>query len=256
MDEAIAEGELVVLLRPGAPRTMLHARRGPQSLAGEGVVDLTAFIGRPPGGSFEWAGQRYHEVRPSLGDRLSAVRRRAQVVLPKDAAALVTMAGIGPGSRVAEAGSGTGMLTLVLAHFVGPSGRVHSFDRRGDFLDVARENLANAGWAERVVFAERDVASAGFGLERLDAVLLDLPEPWTVVPAARSALRIGGWLGTYTPTYNQLERTVRAMREAPLGEVRSVELLERSIHVGEGGTRPEFEMLGHSGFLSVGRRET
>ncbi|HTW55408.1 MAG TPA: hypothetical protein VMG36_03045 [Thermoplasmata archaeon] len=51
-----------------------------------------------------------------------------------------------------------------------------------------------------------------------------------------------------------MERTVRALRSAGLDAVRAVELLERPIHVGDGGTRPEFEMLGHTGFLASGRR--
>jgi tRNA (adenine57-N1/adenine58-N1)-methyltransferase len=51
-----------------------------------------------------------------------------------------------------------------------------------------------------------------------------------------------------------LERTVRALREFRFDEIRSVELLERPLHVGDGGTRPAFEMLGHTGFLTVGRK--
>jgi tRNA (adenine57-N1/adenine58-N1)-methyltransferase len=58
----------------------------------------------------------------------------------------------------------------------------------------------------------------------------------------------------YTPTYNQLERTVRTMREIGLDEVQALEVIERALHVGEGGTRPSFDMLGHTGFLSAGRR--
>jgi len=183
------------------------------------------------------------------------LRRRAQIVTPKDAAYLVYLTGIGPGSRVAEAGSGSGALTLVLAHFVGREGRVVSCDRRADFLTVARGNLESSGLLDRVEFHERDVAVAGFPGGEFDAVVLDLPEPWAVAPGARAALRIGGYVATYTPTYNQLERTVRSLREHGFTEVRSVEILERALHVGEGGTRPEFEMLGHTGFLTVGRKE-
>jgi tRNA (adenine57-N1/adenine58-N1)-methyltransferase len=84
--------------------------------------------------------------------------------------------------------------------------------------------------------------------------VLDLPEPWEVLPSARTALEPGGYTATYTPTYNQLERTVRALRSAGFDDVRAVELLERPIHVGDGGTRPEFEMLGHTGFLASGRK--
>ena len=255
MPEPISEGETVVLLRPGAPRVLVRALRGPQNLRGEGVVDLAEAIGRPEGSEIDWAGSRFRVVRPSLADRLGAVRRKAQIIVPKDAAQIVFLTGLGPGSRVAEAGAGSGVLTIVLAHAVGPTGRVHSFDRRSDFLEVAKANVASAGLSERVEFAERDVGVDGFPLTELDAVVLDLPEPWKVVEPAARALRIGGYVATYTPTYNQLERTVRALRDVGFGEVHSLETLERALHVGEGGTRPEFEMLGHTGFLTVGRRE-
>jgi tRNA (adenine57-N1/adenine58-N1)-methyltransferase len=251
----IREGEVVLLRRPGGEAHLLEVRAAPSSIPGLGVVDLSGAIGRPPGTELRWAGSTWRVLRPSLPDLSAQLRRRAQIVTPKDAAYLVHLTGVGPGHRVAEAGAGSGALTTVLAYAVGPTGRVHSFDRRADFLDVARQNLARAGLSGRIEFQLRDVAAEGFGLEGLDAVLLDLAEPWTVAPAARSALRAGGYLATYTPTYNQLERSVRAMREAGFEELRSVELLERSLHVGDGGTRPEFEMLGHTGFLSVGRKE-
>lgn len=254
MGDPIADGELVVLLAPGRPRRLVRASRGPQTVGDEGVVDLAPVVGAPEGTELRWAGRAYRVVRPSLEDRLAAVRRKAQIVVPKDAAALVFLTGIGDGSRVAEAGAGSGALTVALAHFVGARGRVHAFDRRADFLAVARSNVTAAGFADRVDFAERDVAAAGFDLTGLDAVILDLPEPWGVVAAADAALKVGGYLATYTPTYNQLERSARAMRDGGFGDVRSRELLERALHVGEGGTRPEFEMLGHTGFLTVGRK--
>ncbi len=244
----------MLLRRAGGESFLLRASAGPQSLPDLGVLDLGPAIGTAPGGTIRWGGADFRILRPSLSDLLAHLKRRAQIVTPKDAAHLLLLAGIGPGQRVAEAGSGSGALTIVLAWAVGPSGRVHSFDRRADFLEVARTNVVASGLGERVEFAERDVATAGFGLEALDAVLLDLPEPWAVLAGARHALRPGGHVATYTPTYNQLERTVRALREAGFEEVRSLELLERALHVGEGGTRPEFEMLGHTGFLSVGRR--
>lgn len=255
MGEPIGEGEAVVLLAPGRDPLMLRAGRGPQAIRGEGVIDLTSAIGRPEGFEVLWAGRPCRVVRPSLSDRLAQVRRKAQIIVPKDAAPIVFHTGISAGSRVAEAGAGSGALTVVLAHFVGPLGRVHTFDRREDFLDVARTNVAAAGLADRVTFAVRDVATEGLGLEGLDAVVLDLPEPWAVAPAARDSLKIGGSIAAFSPTYNQLERTVRALRDAGFGEVRALEVLERSLHVGEGGTRPEFEMLGHTGFLAFGRRE-
>ncbi|HYA54087.1 MAG TPA: tRNA (adenine-N1)-methyltransferase [Thermoplasmata archaeon] len=254
MAEAWAEGDTVALKRPGDPVLLVRLARGPQKVGNEGVLDLTELIGTDPGGPVEWLGTRYRALRPSLSDLLGSVRRGAQIITPKDAAHLLYLAGVGPGATVAEAGAGSGALTIVLAYTVGPGGHVISYDRREDFLEAARANVRRAGLEARVEFRKRDVAVEGLDAANLASVVLDLPEPWAVLPSARSALALGGYVATYTPTYNQLERTVRALRDAGFDEVRAVELLERGLHVGEGGTRPAFEMLGHTGFLAAGRR--
>jgi tRNA (adenine57-N1/adenine58-N1)-methyltransferase len=249
-----AEGETVALKIRGDPAILLRLARGPVRIGNEGVVDLTDQIGQPPGGAVTWLGATYHLVRPSLADLFGALRRGAQIVTPKDAAQLVYLAAVAPGSHVAEAGSGSGALTIALAHAVGAFGHVTSFDRRADFLEAARANVSRSGLAERVTFRERDVAQEGIDVSGLGSIVLDLPEPWAVLGSAQAALRVGGYVATYTPTYNQLERTVQELRTLGYDEVRAVEILERGLHVGDGGTRPSFEMLGHTGFMAAGRR--
>jgi tRNA (adenine57-N1/adenine58-N1)-methyltransferase catalytic subunit len=242
------------LKRAGAPAILVRLTRGPQRIGELGVLDLTDQLGRAPGAAVRWLDATYVAVRPSLSDLLGSVRRGAQIVTAKDAAQMVQLASVGPGGHVAEAGSGSGALTIALAYAVGPQGHVTSYDRRPDFLATARSNVERAGLADRVTFRERDVVTDGIDLKDLSSVVLDVPEPWEVLSSARTALRAGGYVGTYTPTYNQLERTVRALRTLEFDEVRAVEVLERGLHVGEGGTRPEFEMLGHTGFLAAGRK--
>jgi tRNA (adenine57-N1/adenine58-N1)-methyltransferase catalytic subunit len=252
--QLLVEGEPVLVRRREGDAYLLALRAGPQPVEGVGVIDLSGQIGAPPGGTIEWAGATYRIFRPSLADILRQLRRRAQIITPKDAQQLLYLAQVAPGSRVAEAGAGSGALTVVLAQAVGPTGHVISYDRRVDFLEVARRNVAQSGFSERVRFAVRDVSVDGFDESGLDGIVLDVPEPWAVLEAARSALAMGGAVATYTPTYNQLERTVRTLRTLGFEEVRSVELLERTLHVGEGGTRPEFDMLGHTAFLTGARR--
>ena len=250
----MVEGEPVLVRRREGDAFLLSLRAEPQTVEGIGVIDLSGEIGKPPGGTIEWAGATYRILRPSLADILRQLRRRAQIVTPKDAQQLLYLAQVGPGSRVAEAGAGSGALTVVLAHAVGAIGHVVSYDRRSDFLEVARRNVAQAGLSGRVRFVERDVTMDGFDESGLDGIVLDLPEPWAALESARSALSVGGAVATYTPTYNQLERTVRTLRALGFEEVRSLELLERPLHVGDGGTRPDFDMLGHTAFLTGARR--
>ena len=253
-DEVWKVGDTVALKTAGASAIVVALSNGPVRLGNDGVIDLSAQVGALPGGAVVWLGTTYRVVRPSLADLFSSLHRGAQIVTPKDAAHLWLLAGVAPGSHVVEAGSGSGALTVALAFAVGPTGHVTSYDRRSDFLEAARGNVTRAGLAERVSFRERDVARDGIDVRGVGSVVLDLPEPWAVLPSAHEALAVGGYVATYTPTYNQLERTVQELRAQKFDEVRALELLERGLHVGDGGTRPSFEMLGHTGFLASGRR--
>jgi tRNA (adenine57-N1/adenine58-N1)-methyltransferase catalytic subunit len=253
-ERPLVEGEPVLVRRREGDVFLVSLRTAPQMVEGVGVIDLSGQIGASPGGTIEWAGATYRILRPSLADLLRQLRRRAQIITPKDAQQLLYLAQVGPGAQVAEAGAGSGALTVVLAQAVGPSGRVVSYDRRADFLEVARRNVALVGFADRVRFVERDVTRDGFDETGLDGIVLDVPEPWSALDAVRGALTIGGAVATYTPTYNQLERTVRTLRSLGFEEVHSLELIERTLHVGDGGTRPEFDMLGHTAFLTGARR--
>jgi tRNA (adenine57-N1/adenine58-N1)-methyltransferase len=249
----LQEGELVLLRSSRGDSYLLRLTRGATVVEGRGVMDLGPVIGASEGTPIDIGGRPFTVLRPSLADRISHLRRKAQIITPKDAQALLYLAGVSPGSQVAEAGSGSGGLTLFLAHAVGPAGHVDSFDVREAHQTVARSNLAQAGYLDRVTFHTADVR-AGVPLHDLDAWLLDLPDPWEAIPRLLPSLRPGGSIATYTPTYNQLERTVRTFQELGLSDLRAEEHLVRGLHVGEGGTRPEFEMLGHTGFLASARR--
>ena len=79
---------------------------------------------------------------------------------------------IGPGSRVADVGAGSGLLTIHLARAVAPNGRVVATDIDGQVLDLLHQRLSAAGLADlverRVVGAEAPQLEPGL----YDAILL------------------------------------------------------------------------------------
>jgi tRNA (adenine57-N1/adenine58-N1)-methyltransferase len=249
----LAEGERVILYREGEKPIHVVLTNGQKMVGSFGVIDLAPAIGKEEGSTMVVAGTEFVVLRPSIRDVMAGWARPTQIVTPKDAQYLIYLAGVFPGALVLEAGTGSGCLTLFLANAVGPNGRVVSYDRRPEHQKIAKESLERSGLIDRVTLKIADI-SGGFEERGADSVLLDIPEPWDATKAAIAALRAGGYLAAYVPTYNQLEKTVRNMREEHLGEVVSMELLERPLHVGEGGTRPSFEMLGHTGFL-IGARK-
>ena len=187
--------------------------------------------------------------KPSLEEIVfRAFRRKTQVIYMKDIASIIVGAGVGPGSRVIEAGTGSGFLTAFLAFYVRPSGEVYSYDIKINHQRIAIRNLRKLGLDMYVNFIGGDVRHH-IHQKNVDAIILDLPDPWTVAKNAYISLRHGGKLVCFLPTYNQVERAVEAIRKAGFINVKSLELLERKIKVSRGETRPEFLMRGHTGFL-------
>jgi tRNA (adenine57-N1/adenine58-N1)-methyltransferase len=82
--------------------------------------------------------------------------------------------------------------------------------------------------------------------------VLDLPEPWNVVPHAEKVLRTGGLLVAYTPSITQAVQVRKAMGDAWI-ESRTIEVLHRSWHIEGMAVRPDHRMVAHTAFLTVSR---
>jgi len=222
-------------------------------LRGVGAVDGSMLLALEPGAEFAIGSQRFRLLRPSLDDLLSSLERRAQIVQPKDSAVLLFHADVGPGSVVIEVGAGSAALTIVLLRAVGSTGRVITYERREDFAALAERNVRRAGLEACWELVRKD-AAGGFDRSGVDAVVADIPEPWTVVAHAQRALRSGGHFAGYVPNTNQVERTVEVLRASGFAEIHAREVLERELIVHPGGVRPSTEMLGHTGYLIMARK--
>jgi len=199
-------------------------------------------------------GARFRVFRPFVTDQMMKVQRKTQIIYPKDAAWLVLALNIKPGMKIIEIGTGSGAFTILLAQLIGPDGKVYTFDRREDFLKNAKENIKRAGLEDRVVF---DLLNAGdpFPVKDVDAVFLDLPEPWIAIPAAWDALAPGKAIAIIVPTAEQLKKSVETLKEEGFAVIDTVEILERRILVRKKeGVRPFEKMVGFTGYLISGRK--
>jgi tRNA (adenine57-N1/adenine58-N1)-methyltransferase len=195
-------------------------------------------------------GRFFVVVRPTLADVVLKMPRGAQVIYPKDLGAILVEADIAPGARVLEAGVGSGALSMTLLR---AGAEVVGYELREDFADTARANvtaMVGEGAAYRVEI--RDVYQ-GIEERGLDRILLDLPEPWRVLPHAEGALRPGGILCAYLPTINQTAQLRSAMETAGFGMASTLEVLHRTWHIEDRSVRPDHRMVGHTGFLTTAR---
>jgi tRNA (adenine57-N1/adenine58-N1)-methyltransferase len=217
-------------------------------------------IGRPDGTVIRLsAGTHLLALKPTLGEYVLKMPRGAQVLYPKDLALMTMWADVHPGARVFEAGTGSGALTMALARAVGSAGAVVSYEAREDFARTAARNIERyLGPTPNVTLRHRDVCS-GFEPRDVpplfDRVLLDLPEPWRVVPVATEALRLGGIYLSFVPTVPQVVQTVQALEETQsFGLVQTFETLLRTWNIQGRSVRPDHRMVAHSGFITVARK--
>jgi tRNA (adenine57-N1/adenine58-N1)-methyltransferase len=221
-----------------------------------GGVHHRDVIGQPDGVRLRSTqGRVFVAVRPRLIDSILDMPRKSGIVYPKDAAHLLAWADIAPRQRVLESGVGSGALTLALLRAVGEGGQVIGYDVRSDFLELTLTNVRQFADPQptNLLLKERDIYT-GVVDEQLDRVVLDLPEPWRVVPHLSGTLRTGGWVGAYTPSVIQAAQFVEALRAAQrYAQIETHEVLLRAWHIQGQAVRPEHEMVGHTGFVSVGR---
>ena len=191
-------------------------------------------------------------LRPSMEEVLRTLKRTTQIMYPKEIGYILLKLSIVPGARVIEAGTGSGGLTVALARYVTPGGHVYSYDVRSDHLDVARQNIERLGLEAAVTFHEQDIDD-GFVERDVDALFLDVREPWKHLDAALEALIGGGFFGSLVPTMNQVIRLTDALDRLPFAEIEICELTLRHYRPVPERIRPQDRLTAHTGYLIFAR---
>lgn len=253
-------GELVQLTDTRGVKTTITTQAGAVLHTHRGQIPHDSIIGRSEGSiTTSTRGIAYLIQRPQLDDYVLGMPRQAAVIYPKDAARIVALADIGSGSRVLEAGVGSGALTCYLLKASGPSGSVISVERRSDFAEVASENVCRwfSGFPSSWSLIEGDLvdlAESEVGAGTIDALILDMLAPWECLDVADRIVRAGGALVAYVATTTQLSRLVESLRiTGRWTEPRSEESILRTWHLDGLAVRPDHRMSGHTGFLVCAR---
>lgn len=252
--QKITEGNYILLYLARRKTYLVKVEKHKTFHTHKGFINFDDLIGKEYGSRvLSNLGTEFTALKPLLRDFIMKAVRKTQITYPKDVALILMFSGIGPGSRVVEAGTGTGALTTALAHFVRPDGRVYSYEIREEFLKTAEKNLKRAGLAELVELKNED-ATASVYEKDIDAVILDLATPWLVVPHAYNALKLCGSIVSFSPTIDQVVKTVEALADSNFVDIETSECLLRRMQVQRGKTRPQTLMTGHTGYITFARK--
>ncbi len=243
----------VALLVMGGKKFLVTVKGGGTFHTHKGYIRYDDIIGKPWGTVAKTnMGSEVLVFKPTTADIMEKLGRRTQIIYPKDAGFIIIKSGILPGSRVLEAGSGSGSLTIALSRAVGPRGTVYSYEKEERFLKVARRNVDRFGLGN-VIFHRGDVRHR-VDERDVDAAFLDIPDPWNALKAVHEAMRPGAVLTIFVPSYEQIRRTCMTMKKSGFSDPEIHEILIRQIEYSEERTRPATRMVGHTGFVIFTRK--
>ena len=254
MVDEIRENDNVLLYLDDKRTYMVKVEKGKVLHTHKGFINVGDLIGKEFGARVKSSlGVEFISFKPTVRDYVIKSARGTQIIYPKDIALIILFGNIRPRSRVVEAGTGVGALTTALASYVKPEGRVYSYEIRSEFLEIARKNLERAGVLEYVDLKNKDITQ-GIDETNVDAVVLDMATPWLVVPHAYKALRGSGSFISFSPTIDQVVKTVEELRANNFANIETIECLIRRIRAEKGKTRPKTLMTGHTGYITFARK--
>lgn len=245
-------GDKVLLVDSKKRRYLVLLKEGGEFHSHSGYLAHSAIVGQLEGIVVtSTKGSAYCVLRPTLEDFVVEMPRGAQVIYPKDLATICMIADIAPGMRVFESGVGSGALSMTMLRY---GATIVGYELREDFANRAQTNVRTFLGAEALSRFDVQLRDCYDGIDgsEFDRMVLDLPEPWRVIPHAQKVLRRGGILVAYTPSITQAAQ-VRQTLGSTWMESRTLEVLHRTWHIEGQSVRPDHRMVAHTGFLTVSR---
>lgn len=202
------------------------------------------------GGAFTSGKDSLVVFDPSFIDEFYHLKRKAQVITPKDIGPIISYTGINRESKIMDAGAGSGFLACFLGKI---AEKVDSFDVEESHIDVAEKNIKTLNLNNVKIEKKSVYEPDQFPKNEYDVFTLDVPEPWRALETASKVLKVGGYLVIYAPNINQIHQTINSLPENFIHE-KTIETIEREWSVKEKVLRPVTKDFGHTAFLSFARK--
>jgi tRNA (adenine57-N1/adenine58-N1)-methyltransferase len=251
---SITEGSLVLLYFDLRRQWLLRVDRGRQFHTHKGFVNLDELMGKPYGSRLVSSiGDTFWALKPTTHDLIMHSARKTQIMYPKDIGLIILKLGLTSGSKVLEVGTGSGAMTVAAATAVRPNGHVHTYEARKEFAEIAEHNLKRASLHPFVTIHQVD-ANSGIDGSDYDAAVVDVGDPWPIIPLIHKALSSGAALVSFSPTVNQVEKTTEVLVRGGFVNVHTIECFVREIRADTGKTRPATIMVGHTGYMTFAQK--
>jgi tRNA (adenine57-N1/adenine58-N1)-methyltransferase len=241
---------------------LIRIQKGKEFHSNFGIIKHDAIIGTKFGSICRSPSSEVDFVllKPLLHELATTFARKTQIVYPKDIGFIIIKCGIRPHSRVLEAGTGSGSMTMMLSSIIDQDsgGKIISYDVEVKHHRTATKNLEKAGLLKNVnlrvgnIF-EKDIQALLIEDEEFDACFFDLPSPWDIVQFANKILQPCGVFCSFSPVIEQVKKTVSALKLGKWYDVEVIDLQARLWQVQANATRP-ISHGRHTGYLVFARK--
>ena len=254
MDKIITENSLILLHFDSRRQWLLRVVKGREFHTHKGYIKLGDLIGKNYGCQVASSTlDKFWALTPTTHDLIMHTARRTQIMYPKDIGIIILKLSLSSGAKVLEIGTGSGAMTVAAAMAVKSSGHVDTYEVRPEFVEMAEKNLKRASVAEFVTIHQTDAVN-GIEGEGYDAAIIDVGDPWPIIPLVHKALLGGAPLMSFSPTMNQVERTTETLAKVGFVNVHTLECFIREIRADTGKTRPATMMIGHTGYMTFAQK--
>ena len=229
MDEdLIKNNDLIFLILDERRRWLVEAKPGGTFHTHRGIIEFNDLIGKKFGTCvfsrpYESAGYKFFVLKPLPSDYILHMARKTQIIYPEDSGLILIYSGIGPGSMVIEAGTGSGALSCILGNYVRPNGHVYSYDIREKSLNRAKKNIAKANLEDFITIKYGNILEDELNHKNIDSVVLDMPQPWQAIEVVKKYLKLSGTIVSFSPTIEQVKKTTFALKENEFIEINTFE---------------------------------
>ena len=252
----IKTGDLVLFFYNDSKKWLLKISKKEQFHSHIGIIKHADAVGKEFGSRLVTNKDKYVcLLKPTIHDYIMKMQHGTQIVYPKDLGYIAARTGLESGQKIIEIGTGSGSLTTFLASVVKPRGHVYTFDVEPKFMEIAEKNIKKAGMLKYVTLHNQNLKkSRKLPVTEADLVVIDLGDPWEVLPQARKMLKSSGSVVAICPTMNQLEKLSSAFVENEFTDIECTEHILRNIEARDGKTRHSYRGLGHTTYLAIARK--
>lgn len=248
-------GKKVILYGPKGKKHLFSLQKNARYSTQNGFMEHEAIIEAGNGGEVVTNKNiSYFCFKPTYMDYVMNIKRRAQIIYPKDAAMILMWGDVHPGLNILESGLGQGAMSLAILRALAGQGKLTTYELRDDFIEQATAIIEDfAGVQENHIVKKGNLYEGFDGV--YDRIFLDLPEPWHIVEHSAKGLKDGGIMIAYIPTILQVKEYVDILRDSQLYiDIETHEFKKIPWKVEGRSVRPEMWIYNHSAFIVTARK--